>query len=116
MESGLIDDSVLRKQEEALNALDRDPFKDYKFPCLYCDKKFPTDFVLDYHLKLIHKGNCYITYQYLTIYINAFFSFMDTVYVIHWCKGPFVYYISIKVHLVGQQKVMPGQKAIEIQI
>ena len=65
MEEGLIDESVLRKQEEALNALDRDPFKDFKFPCSYCDKRFPTDFVLDYHLKLIHKGNCYITYQYL---------------------------------------------------
>ena len=65
LEEGLIDDSVLRKQEEALNALDRDPFKDYKFPCSYCDKKFPTDFILDYHLKLVHKGNCYITYQYL---------------------------------------------------
>jgi hypothetical protein len=67
LEDGLIDDSVLQKQEEALAALDRDPFKDYKFPCSYCDKKFPTDFILDYHLKLVHKGNCYITYQYLTI-------------------------------------------------
>ena len=68
MEDGLIDESVLRKQEEALNLLDRDPFKGYKFPCSYCDKRFPTDFVLDYHLKLIHKGNCHITYQYLKIY------------------------------------------------
>ena len=77
MEEGLIDDSVLQKQEEALAALDRDPFKDYKFPCSYCDKKFPTDFILDYHLKLVHKGNCYITYQYLTISYTVKLDFKE---------------------------------------